>query len=270
MHRCYLLLCALLMCAPSWSADGFYANESVQQQLPSAFALQKDSLPFLQQAQLYTQSQARDLVRQIGRSAPLKEAIEDWPKLSFEQQQPYLQQVFALQCRILGVAPPTLLIDADSYPDKLAYFDFDVDDPESGIVYLNSSKFTSNDPYLSLLLLIHETRHAYQLQRTKPGPLQQGFLAAFTAQKTLKSMSYLDFMTLNNEYEAFQFANFAVGLLTNFSYQNPKLGSYASQYYEQGILNVDLVALHAQHPKFDVINEFNRLSQAQKIRLADD
>ncbi|GLP95563.1 hypothetical protein [Paraferrimonas sedimenticola] len=246
-----------LCCLPFTSAAQGFASDKVQSKAPHAFVLQPEAKPFLERAALETQTQARQLARNIQRVRTLAKALKEWETLPFSERVEYLEQIFAIQVRLMQIKQPDLLIDASSYPDKVAYFDFDPSEPLEGKVFLNSAKLADANPWLSLALLIHETRHAYQLQQTEPDELTQAWQAAFVLQKETEKWSASDFYALANEFEAFQYANFAMGLLTNFEQPEQGLGLLGAQYDSQGQLVIDLLQWHEHSSGVSLVERYN-------------
>ncbi|QIZ76966.1 hypothetical protein [Ferrimonas lipolytica] len=267
-----MVLMAATVSLPTWAKSGldpFFANQSLQQQAPMAFVLQPQATPFLRSAWLETKQQAQTLADAIIDDETLAQALSQWDQLSFDEQQPILAKVFELQCEQMGIEPPTLLIDDSSYPDKLAFFDFDVANPSSGTVYLNRGKLSQQPNAVSLALLIHETRHSYQFQLgfKQDSLLAQGYHAAFIAQQQLAPKSFADFFTLANEYEAFQFSNWVIGELFNWQLDMPAMGSYASQYWSDQQLKIDLLQMIDAKRPTPLLDQFNYQLRAQQSTL---
>ncbi|QLE86980.1 hypothetical protein FLM48_19035 [Shewanella sp. Scap07] len=247
-------------------ANTFYANAEIQQQAPNAFALQSVTADFLPIAYQQTIQDADKLLAAIAADKPLTAALANWSNLSIEQQLPWLKLIFELEVQSFNTPAPTLIIDSHSYPGKMVYFDFDLQQPEDAVVYLNPEKLAQQPPYAALAFLLHETRHGYQFQRAISGEtdvLSQGYLAAFTAQKTLSGLGFSDFLTLLNEYEAFQYGNYLIGQLTNWQVDMINMGTFASQYDHQGQLKIDLIALTKNSKELSVLEQYNRLAKAQ-------
>ncbi len=196
---------------------------------------------------------------------------------------PFLERIFQLEWQSFGIAPPTLIIDEISYPGKTVYFDFDPEQPSSGTVYLHPSKISKMGPYAALAFLIHETRHSYQFQLAnapQKSVLQHHYWHAFKAQKAAApgTLSFADFLTLVNEYEAFQFGNYVVNNLTEGKFNQDSMGTFASQFDETGSLKIDLPKLfHEQDNQQNndnssshdsVLARFNQAQQAQKALLS--
>ena len=49
-----------------------------------------------------------------------------------------------------------------------------------------------------------------------------------------------------NEYEAFQYGNYVLGKLTHWQVDMLNMGTFASQFDNQGLLKLDLIALSQQ------------------------
>jgi len=267
-----LLALLSLYTASSFSGDKFFANEEIQHQAPLAFALQEASHNFLLSSHKITLEHANKLITAINSDPQLVSAISRWKTLTFEQQTPYLKKVFKLEYASFGIEPPELIIDNTSYPGKTVFFDFDINNPSSGIVYLNPNKLSKMDKYAALAFLIHETRHSYQFQLSNSrlkSVLVIGYKNAFEVQKssTAGTLSFSDFLTLLNEYEAFMFGNYVIGKLTNWKVDQSKLGTYASQFDKNGALKIDLLKLHKSTSNDSVLLQFNKLMKSQKEYL---
>lgn len=257
--------CAMVTIAKE-KLDPFFANQSLQQKAPNAFVLQPQAANFVRSAFAQTQLQADALVEGLKDHEELSDAIGRWSELSFEEQKPHLQKIIEFQCELMGVTVPELVLDPQLYPDRLAYFVFDHNNPDAGKVFLNETRFAEQEPVVTLALLIHETRHAYQFQMAyqQPGVLADAYKAAFAAQAELKPRSFGDFLTLANEYEAFQFSNLVIGELFDWKVDLPSMGTYASQYWADKRLKLDLLHLIEDDNPTPLIDLFNQQLQAQK------
>ena len=255
------VLVLLWLIAGASHANNFYATPKLQAEAPAAFALQPQGRAFLENALPITHRDATALVDAIRDRPLLAKAIAQWPQLTMAERLPHLRTLFALEWQTLDITPPQLVIDNASYPGKTVYFDFDINNPTSGTVYLNPDKLAAMAPYASLAFLIHETRHSYQFQLAQQGQgaLAAGYRAAFAAQKQLSGFSFSDFLTLLNEYEAFQFGNLVLGQLTRWQIRMPDMGTYASQFDEHGHLKIDLLALTEEDGP--LIQQYNRLAK---------
>ena len=174
-----------------------------------------------------------------------------------------MRDVFALEVEALGINAPQLVIEKGIIPGP-GFFDFDLEHPSSGKVILNPTELAKlEDPYSSLSLLIHETRHSAQLQLAfkETSPLAHGYHAAFSAQKILKGLSFCDFTLLLNEYEAFQFSNFILGSIVQNNLFD--MGTFASQYDNNGNPKIDLPKLADEIPVDQLLLKFNELEKEQ-------
>ena len=266
------------------AAGSFYATQVLQSQLPHAFALQPEAHDFLKAAQTKTIKDGDKLVELILADKDLTAALSKWHTLSIDEQIPFLRKVFALEYRSMGIKPPMLIIDNHSYPNKMVYFDFDVtylsplatnDSVNSGVVYLHPDKLAAQDKFASLAFLIHETRHSYQFQlsqqqhsNVKDNQLASGYIAAFSAQKSLTGFGFSDFLTLLNEYEAFQYGNYVLGRLTQWQFDLISMGTFASQFDSTGKLKIDLLQLanlnHRAETTTETLSLLEKYNQAAK------
>ena len=97
--------------------------------------------------------------------------------------------------------------------------------------------------------------------------LAQGYLSAFETQTHLSGASFSDFLTLLNEYEAFQFANQVLELLTDGQFDSVMMGTFASQFDAHGELKIDLIKLHQNGQEGSLLEKFNEHMTAQyKLR----
>jgi len=268
------ILTAFLIAIPAMADQPldprFFANEKTERVAPQAFALQPESAKAVQALLSTTLRNAKELAQAIRADEGLFKAIQSFARLTVEQRVEVLKKVFAYEVKTLKIKAPELIIGPDVTPGS-AYFDFDPDKGGTGRVLINTSKFLSDPkkPLDPLMLLIHETRHSAQFQfafqpEHQNTPLAKHFAASFRAQKALSGkLSYLDFMTLLNEYEAFQYGNYAVGLLSRFFADTDDMGSYASQFTIQGALKINLPELHRQGGSISVLDQFNELEKVQ-------
>ncbi|MCL1058014.1 hypothetical protein L2729_08360 [Shewanella gelidimarina] len=279
---------------PVQAAGQFYATQELQSQYPQAFALQPEAQAFVLAAQSKTVADANRLVELILADKSLVKALADWQQLSIDEQIPHLRKIFALEYRSMGIKQPTLIIDNHSYPTKMVYFDFDVSHfaplPSSsinnvsrGTVYLNPEKLATQDKFASLAFLIHETRHSYQFQLSQQANTSAndaifaaGYRAAFNAQKSLTGFGFSDFLTLLNEYEAFQYGNYVLGQLTHWTLDLTGMGTFASQFDQHGQLKIDLATLmppaksNANTDELSLLEQYNLAAKVQyQLREAD-
>ena len=244
----------------------FFANESVQRTRPEAFVLQPESRAFLRALEGDSAQVREALVAGIRARAPLARAIAEWKKLTIEEQIPHLREIFALEVAAMGITAPELVIDAKAIPGRAAFFEFDVQKPGPGRVLLNPDELRSMDKFASLALLIHETRHSAQFQRAfaEPDTVQgRAYRAAFEKQFDGTVRSFCDFLTLNNEFEAFSFGNWVVGRLTDWRVEMPDMGTFASQYDRQGRLKIDLPQLAEETDGTSLLVKFNEAESVQ-------
>lgn len=244
----------------------FFASAEKQARAPKAFALQPAALAF---HQAHDSSADRVALAGALQADPvLAESLRTFDRLTPEQQLPVLQQVFAIECQTLGITPPELIMTEDA---PAAFFEFNLEKPDAGKVFINPRK---NEGFESLALLVHETRHSLQFQQAfgllegADPAVAEGWRAAFQAQRELSSqLSFVDFCSLLNEYEAFQFGNSVVGAVTGGKADSVGMGTLASQYDEQGNLQVDLRQLFAEVGPEGVLDHFNQLSKGQYDQL---
>ena len=228
--------------------EKFFANNNLQSRDSTAFALSQSNLPWLNESHKKRDEDAKRFVAALNRSAFLAKQLKNWSQLSFEERMKLLPAVFDIECQVLGMVCPELVINNTLYPTRPVNFVFDMKNPGSGLVYLNPDKLKSLEPYVPLAFLIHETRHAYQFQLAfnSQSTLAKGYKSAFDAQSRLSGFSFSDFLTLLNEYEAFQFGNHVIGLLYGWRVEMPMMGTFASQFDRHGHLKIDLITLANQ------------------------
>lgn len=244
----------------SFAAD-FYASKELQDKYPGAFATQGSTQHFHQE--LAALEDRASLVDDIKSNATLHHKLLQFNSLSLDEQVDVLNELFLLECKNLNMTPPELIIDETSIPGW-AFFEFDFALGGAGKVYLNKAKLkTAENKAEFIILLLHETRHSaqFQLAQKDPhSPLGVGYVKAFTAQKEMKTKgiktSFCDFMLLLNEYEAFQFANYVHGALTNFQTPINDMGTLASQYDSQGEIRLDINEVLSN---LDLFNEKSKI-----------
>ncbi len=267
-----LILALVIWSTSSFAQDSFFANPEIQRKAPQAFALQGEASKFVLGLDKDTLSTRELLVKALQADSELSIAILNWNQLSMDEQIPYLKRVFEIECKVMGITPPELIIE-NGITKGSAYFDFDPNHPSPGRVLLNPMELSKEkNPYASLAFLIHETRHSaqFQLAYSSQSIFAQGYKAAFIAQKTLKErFSFCDFLTLLNEYEAFQFGNYVLGKLLAWKLDMPDMGTFASQYDRQGELKIDLAEVVRTHPKNRILEKFNELEKDQKNILGN-
>ena len=249
----------------------YFANAEVQRLSPEAFALQPESHDFHKNLEKKITKDMKDLIEIISKDEVLTESILKFSELNWEQKEQVLRQVFALEVKSLNIKSPTLIIDSN-YIKGQAFFEFDIENPTPGKVILNPSEIQKDsNPFTALLLLIHETRHSAQfqeafLQKGNLSPLKKFYKAAFIAQKkhSDKIRSFCDFLTLNNEYEAFMFSNYILTVLTKSQVDTLGMGTYASQYNADLTLKINLSELFLEdNSQKSVLDKFNALEKTQ-------
>ncbi|MFD2166962.1 hypothetical protein ACFSJY_11925 [Thalassotalea euphylliae] len=247
----------------------FYANPTLQAENPSAYAVSDVNQAWLEQAHKKREQDAKAVFEALKANTELFKQLQAWETLSFEERMALLPQVFEIECRTMGITPPELVINNTLYPKRAVNFVFDVRSPGSGLVYLNPKLLKEMDVYAPLAFLLHETRHAYQFQLaySETSILAQGYKSAFETQSNLKGASFSDFLTLLNEYEAFQFGNHVLELLTDGTFESPMMGTFASQFGNAGQLKIDLVKLHERKENSSLLEKYNRAANVQyKLR----
>lgn len=258
----------------------FFANIDLQRMAPKAFALQPESFDFVHRFAGITLRERQDLAQAILANVEIKQAIAKWNELSIKEQIPFLKMIFDLEVQILGINPPELVIE-DGITAGPAFFDFDPKNPTPGKVLLNPIALAKEkSKYASLSLLLHETRHSYQFQlgykllspiamKSEDLKIFERYRTSFEAQKQIDQMSFCDFLTLLNEYEAFHFGNDVLRRLTNGEVDLVEMGTFASQFHNNGDLKIDLAKLidDSLAQNKSVLDEFNLLEQAQLQQL---
>lgn len=250
----------------------FFANAAFQRQFSGAFALQEESLDFVNQSLHKTFSEGDALIASIRNNPVLFQSVLDFPKLEPVQKLSVLRHVFKLEVAASGLLAPELVFDDSA--KRSTFFEFDPKIQNAGRVILNPTKlFANSNPYDALLFLIHETRHSYQFQLTfnlggeKPTTISEAFDRGFAAQKQLFDQgirpSFCDFLTLNQEYEAFLFGNYVVETLTNGSVDTSKMGTLASQHEPGHGLKINLSELAQKVGSANLLDAFNELEKAQ-------
>jgi len=277
-----LVALALTEAARAMPPENFYARKDFQDSAPGSFILQPDAAAFVADLASATVADVEMLLTIVQARPELWKALQNLPSLERRQFQAALQQVHDLEIKLFGIRPR--IVFDDTYP-RAAFFKFNIaDENDPGTIILNlSDPYMVKNPYSALSLLVHETRHAYQLawaRKRGNGAFDRriagAFYNAFRAQEVLKGFSFLDFCTLTNEFEAFQFASLFIGRLTGFTVSDPSLGSYASQFHGDGTLKIDLARLHQtwsltmpdpRKLSEKLYGEFNRREEAQLNEL---
>lgn len=252
----------------------YFANESVQRLAPEAFALRPEASAFHKAAGKTSLNERQALIKLINENPELKADIVNFKNLDWEKKEIVLRSVFALEVKALKIQAPILIIDSKRIKGE-AYFDFDIENPTPGTVIINPEAIAKDsNPYTALLLLVHETRHSAQFQKAfmsddSDNPMAKSYKAAFIAQKehATKIVSFCDFLTLINEYEAFQFGNYVISSLVNGDVDTLGMGTYASQFNQDLTLKIDLEKLfkdfESGENKETILNTFNGLEKAQ-------
>ena len=260
-----LLLC-LFITKKAIAAD-FFATNKVQRRFPHAFALQPESRKFLKESYKKTIEYGDRLIKAIKHDHHLYTAILNWENLSMKEQIPYLRRVFELEYKALNIQPPQLKIN-DPKMQRGAFFEFDPNKPGTGTVYINTRKLKN---YESLALIIHETFHSAQFQyafSNNKSAHAKAHKEAFIAQKQLfGKLGFCDFLTLNNEYEAFLLGNYVLGKLTYWKLEMLGMGTFASQFNQQGHLRINLLDLSQKLGNESLLDKFNILEIEQKKLL---
>ncbi len=249
----------------------FFARREVQALMPEAFSLMPQSVPMVSALRSESEPKRQSLIRAIRNDQTLYRNIRGFDRMNWAQQYPVLRQVFELECRVLGITPPEFALD--STLKGPAYFDFDPSQPSASRVLLNPEELAKEkNPHTALLLLVHETRHSAQFQLAfdsgHSGEFPaKGYRAAFEAQKKLSAqLNFSDFCSLHHEYEAFQFANYVIGSLTEWKVDTLDMGCFSSQYDSRGRLRIDLVALSEVTGVPGLLDAFNE-RQKEQYRL---
>lgn len=246
--------------------DPFYANAVVQLANPRAYALTKPAIRF-HAASKHTQEKER-VVAQLRLNRALAKQIKTFETLSYDKQVKTLEAVFKALVRAMGIPAPTLLLEKGPQ-ERIAYFDFDPALGGTGTIYIDPGHLLA-DPYETLILLIHETRHSaqFQLSQTQiPNALAKGYKEAFRVQHQIfesgTRISFCDFSSLLNEHEAFEFANYVVNRLTGGKVNRIEMGTMASQFNEKGEPHLDVLQLlqttRSDEETFQTFNDLMKL-----------
>jgi hypothetical protein len=250
----------------------FFAHADIEAKAPGAFALQAESHAFLEAAASVTQPQRDAFVASIRANSSLAAQVAKFDTLGWDAQVPVLRQVAALEAQSMGFVLPPLVIQSGANPIP-SFFDFDPAKGGTGRVILYPDAIAKeSNKWTALMLTVHEIRHSGQFQlafgatrRDTAGmALSQGFKAAFVAQKALShQLSFCDFCSLLNEYEAFQTGNYVVGALTHWTVDTSDEGCLSSQFDATGKPKLDLLALNAQVGATGLLDAFNKVEQVQ-------
>jgi hypothetical protein len=245
----------------------FFANPAIEKLAPGAFALMPEAHDSLAEIEASVKPARDELVRAVRADKALAAKVAGFDKLTWEAQVPVIKQVVALEAKVMGFAPPTLKIQEGPNPIP-SYFDFDPAVGGTGTVILYPASIAQEaDKFAGLMLAVHEVRHSgqFQLAQAKaPSALGRGFKAAFQAQHDLKGkLSFCDFCSLLNEYEAFQAGNYVVGTLTNWKADQRDMGCLSSQYDTHGQAKIDLWKLSSQVGPANLLAAFNEAEKPQ-------
>ena len=247
----------------------FFANSSFQNLFPGASVLHFASRNFLEESLLTTYAQGDALISAIRSEPGLVDLVVNFSQLSELERIQVMNRIFTLQVITSGLPAPELLLDNSAR--KSTFFQFDPTQPGAGKVILNPVKlFADTNPHAALLFLIHETRHSYQFQIGFSGigsvdarAYQSGFLAQKQIFDQELKVSFCDFLTLNQEYEAFLFGNYVMELLTSGVVKTADMGTLASQYLTGLGLRLDLPKLARETDSQNLLDAFNELEKTQ-------
>jgi hypothetical protein len=258
-----------LAAAPTVKADParFFANPAIERQAPEAFALQPEAHGSLAEIEASVKPARDALVQAVKADKALAAKVAGFDKLAWDAQVPVIRQVVALEAKVMGFTAPPLKIQDGPNPIP-SYFDFDPAAGGTGTVILYPASIAQEaDKFAALMLAVHEVRHSgqFQLAQAKaPTALGRGFKAAFQAQHDLKGkLSFCDFCSLLNEYEAFQAGNYVVGTLTGWKADQRDMGCLSSQYDIHGKAKIDLWALSNQVGPAKLLEAFNEAEKPQ-------
>jgi hypothetical protein len=245
----------------------FFANQTVERMAPEAFALQPEAHGSLAEIESSVKPARDALVQTIKADKALAAKVRGFDKLTWENQVPVIRQVVALEAKVMGFQAPPLKIQDGPNPIP-SYFDFDPAQGGTGTVILYPASIAQEaDKFAALMLAVHEVRHSgqFQLAQAKaPSALGRGFKASFQAQHDLKGkLSFCDFCSLLNEYEAFQAGNYVVGTLTGWKADQRDMGCLSSQYDAQGHAKIDLWQLSNQVGPAKLLEAFNEAEKPQ-------
>lgn len=265
MKLMWMFIVSLILVTSAFAANpNFYATEELQTKYPEAFATQSATLQFHLQLNTAAKQERELLVKAIKRDKKLYQAILQFSELNLEEQVSVLHKLFILECQVLQITPPELIIDETSIPGY-AFFEFSYQTGGAGKVFLNKKKLKEEKNKTEfILLLLHETRHSKQFQMSQNvhDALSRGYRASFEAQSGLKIKSFCDFMLLLNEYEAFQFGNYVYGALIEWQTPINDMGTLASQFDQHGELRMNMIEV-LQQTQMKPIELFNQLEKQQ-------
>jgi hypothetical protein len=234
--------------------------------------LQDETRSFLEQSLAKTFSDGDALISAVEGVPGLSDNVRSFRQLDREERIQVMQQVFKLEVQSSGLTAPELVLDDGA--KRETFFEFDPSRSGPGRVVLNPRLlFADSNPDAALLFLIHETRHSYQFQVAfasggEASPvLASAYRSGFQAQRQIFDLplrpSFCDFLTLNQEYEAFLFGNYVLEKLTSGRVDISGMGTLASQYLLGQGLQLNLPELALQTRPGGLLDAFNELEKQQ-------
>lgn len=261
----------------------FFANPQIQALAPGAFAVQESAVPVLKALDRIAPAHRNALVAAIRADADLSAEVASFSTIGWPRQLAAIKTIMQLECTAMQAQLPPLVVHG---PDEIgrgpAFFEFEPDQPGTGIVHLWPKALSEEpNPYAALLLAIHETRHSWQFQvafNQKGGgcgisdpALVSGFAAGFRAQKALsRKLSFCDFCTMHHEHEAFQTGNYVVGMLTGWTVDTNDMGVLSSQFDASGLSRIDILKVAEEVGASQILTTFNTLEKPQFISFGGD
>ncbi|MFI3245814.1 MAG: hypothetical protein R3Y10_04905 [Ferrimonas sp.] len=257
------LLSATLLCAPSmaqpWQPrtmervpvqlDKTFANQSVQQQYPKGFILQREALNFVRAVNPLTERQALHLLSGLMEDDELSTLLARWSQLDVEQQRPLLVQLLARQTQqATGLSwqeeqERTFVLSNDGRT-----------------LSLNPEQWAELDPIEGLAWVIYYGRLAFQSQWDS-GLIAQGFIEGRQAEAALTAVSSGDYWTLNHHYEAARYTHLVVGELFDWQVTLANIGTVANQFTPEHRPVWDL--MQAAAVPIPLLDQFNAEYQKQ-------
>jgi len=246
-------------------ADPYFANAEIQEKDPQSYALEIRAKNFHRGLDELGYFDHESLISAIKEDSDLHQRILNYPELSLDEKVSLLRKLFKIEVNVLGIKSPDLVIGKAPNGGP-AYFEFDPEVGGTGRVYLDPIELAKEDhPFSARVLLLHETRHSAQFQLGQShldDPVFIGYRESFKTQKRIfinhEKVSFCDFTTLLNEYEAFQFANFVMNRLSDGKINIKDMGTPAGQFDENGKILFDLFDFIKRTPRNDIYDEFNR------------
>lgn len=261
----------------------FFANRAVQDLAPGAFAVQESAVPVLRALEKIAPAQRDRLVAAIRADAALLPEVASWATIGWPRQLEAIRRIMELECAgVHAQVPPLVVHEPDEIGRGPAFFEFDPDQPGTGVVHLWPKALAEEtNPHAALLLAIHETRHSWQFQvafNRKGGgcgvsdpAVVSGFAAGFRAQKALsRKLSFCDFCTMHHEHEAFQTGNHVVGMLTGWTVDTNDMGVLSSQFDASGLSRIDILKIAEEHGAGQILTVFNVLEKPQFISFGGE